>query len=150
MMHAHSFLAADPAPPGVMARSPRPRNAAFLTAGVAMGVYLHGLKHHDEATARTHAFTALVFAELLRSFGARSNTVPVWRMNWRGSAWLFGVVGASFALQLWSHHNHTLASVMKTVLVEWNQCIPLIAVSFIPLAVLELVKVLRTQQKERA
>ena len=150
MMHAHSFLAADPEPPGVMARAPRPRNAAFLTAGVAMGVYLYGLKYHDEATARTHAFTALVFAELLRSFGARSNTVPVWRMNWRGSAWLFLVVGASFALQLWSHHNHTLASVMKTVPVEWNQCIPLIAVSFIPLAVLELVKVLRTQRKERA
>ncbi len=156
------FLAADPAPPGVMERSPRPRNAAlidrafvgtmiltaFLTAGVAMGVYLFGLRFHDEATARTHAFAALVFAELLRSFGARSDTFPVWRMNWRGSAMLLAVVAASFALQLWSHHNQTLASIMKTVPLNWTECIPLMAVACIPLVVLELVKVLRSTRKE--
>ncbi|MDZ4755500.1 MAG: cation-translocating P-type ATPase, partial [Phycisphaerae bacterium] len=67
------FLAADGAPPGVMQRSPRPRDAAFmdrtfvitmlltafLTAGVVMGVYLYSLSYHDEAMARTHAFAAL-------------------------------------------------------------------------------------------
>jgi P-type Ca2+ transporter type 2C len=158
------FLAADPAPPGVMERSPRPRNAAFidrafvgtmiltafLTAGVAMGVYLYGLKYHDETMARTHAFAALVFAELLRSFGARSETVPIWRMGWRDNLMLLAVVGASFALQLWTHHNQTLSSLMKTSTMGWEECIPLMAVSCIPLAVLELVKVLRTTRKERA
>ena len=157
------FLAADPAPPGVMERSPRPRNAAFidrafvgtmmltafLTAGVALGVYLYGLKYHDETTARTHAFAALVFAELLRSFGARSETVPIWRMGWRDNAMLLVVVAASFALQLWTHHNQTLSSLMKTSTMGWEECIPLMAVSCIPLAVLELVKVLRTTRKER-
>ncbi len=157
------FLAADPAPPGVMERSPRPRNAAFidrafvgtmiltafLTAGVALGVYLYGLKYHDETMARTHAFAALVFAELLRSFGARSETVPIWRMGWRDNAMLLVVVAASFALQLWSHHNQTLSSLMKTSTMGWEECIPLVAVSCIPLAVLELVKVLRTTRKER-
>ncbi len=157
------FLAADPAPPGVMERSPRPRNAAFidrafvgtmiltafLTAGVALGVYLYGLKYHDETMARTHAFAALVFAELLRSFGARSETVPIWRMGWRDNAMLLVVVAASFALQLWTHHNHTLSSLMKTSPMGWEECIPLVAVSCIPLAVLELVKILRTTRKER-
>ncbi|MCC6426059.1 MAG: cation-translocating P-type ATPase [Phycisphaerales bacterium] len=157
------FLAADPAPPGVMERSPRPRNAAFidrafvgtmiltafLTAGVALGVYLYGLKYHDETSARTHAFAALVFAELLRSFGARSETVPIWRMGWRDNAMLLVVVAASFALQLWTHHNQTLSSLMKTSTMGWEECIPLMAVSCIPLAVLELVKVLRTTRKER-
>ena len=157
------FLAADPAPPGVMERSPRPRNAAFidrafvgtmiltafLTAGVAMGVYLYGLKYHDETMARTHAFAALVFSELLRSFGARSETVPIWRMGWRDNAMLLVVVAASFALQLWTHHNQTLSSLMKTSTMGWEECIPLMAVSCIPLAVLELVKVLRTTRKER-
>ncbi len=158
------FLAADPAPPGVMERSPRPRNAAFidrafvgtmiltafLTAGVALGVYLYGLKYHDETTARTHAFAALVFAELLRSFGARSETVPIWRMGWRDNAMLLVVVAASFALQLWTHHNQTLSSLMKTSTMGWEECIPLMAVSCIPLAVLELVKVVRASRKERA
>ncbi|MCE7975074.1 MAG: cation-translocating P-type ATPase [Leptolyngbya sp. PLA1] len=157
------FLAADPAPPGVMERSPRPRNAAFidrafvgtmiltafLTAGVALGVYLYGLTYHDETSARTHAFAALVFAELLRSFGARSETVPIWRMGWRDNAMLLLVVGASFALQLWTHHNQTLSSLMRTSIMGWEECIPLMAVSCIPLAVLELVKVLRTTRKER-
>lgn len=157
------FLAADPAPPGVMERSPRPRNAAFidrafvgtmiltafLTAGVALGVYLYGLKFHDETSARTHAFAALVFSELLRSFGARSETVPIWRMGWRDNAMLLVVVAASFALQLWTHHNQTLSSLMKTSTMGWEECIPLVAVSCIPLAVLELVKILRTKRKER-
>lgn len=157
------FLAADPAPPGVMERSPRPRNAAFidrafvgtmiltafLTAGVALGVYLYGLKYHDETTARTHAFAALVFAELLRSFGARSETVPIWRMGWRDNAMLLVVVAASFGLQVWTHHNQTLSSLMKTSTMGWEECIPLMAVSCIPLTVLELVKVLRTTRKER-
>ncbi len=158
------FLAADPAPPGVMERSPRPRNAAFidreflftmvltafLTAGVVMGVYLYALKHHDETMARTHAFAALVFAELLRSFGARSETVPIWRMGWRDNALLLAVVAASFALQIWTHHSHALSSLMKTAPMGWEECIPLIAVSCIPLAVLELVKVIRTTRKDRA
>jgi Ca2+-transporting ATPase len=158
------FLAADPAPPGVMERSPRPRNAAFidrgfvftmiltafLTAGVVMGVYLYGLKYHDETMARTHAFAALVFAELLRSFGARSETVPIWRMGWRDNLMLLAVVAASFALQLWTHHNETLSSIMKTAPMGWDECIPLMVLSCIPLVVLELVKVLRTKRKERA
>jgi Ca2+-transporting ATPase len=158
------FLAADPAPPGVMERSPRPRNAAFidrgfvftmiltafLTASVVMAVYLYSLKHHDETMARTHAFAALVFAELLRSFGARSETVPIWRMGWRDNLMLLAVVAASFALQLWTHHNETLSSIMKTAPMGWSSCIPLMAVSCIPLAALELVKVFRTKRKERA
>jgi len=100
--------------------------------------------------ARTHAFAALVFAELLRSFGARSETVPIWRMGWRDNLMLLAVVAASFALQLWTHHNHTLSSLMRTSPMEWSQCIPLMAVSCIPLAALELVKVLRANRKERA
>ncbi|MFZ2874766.1 MAG: cation-translocating P-type ATPase [Phycisphaerales bacterium] len=156
------FLAADPAPPGVMAQPPRPRNAAFidrgfvvimaltalLTGGVAMGVYIYGLKYHDETSARTYAFAVLVFAELLRSFGARSESVPIWRMSWRDNTMLLLIVAASFALQFWTHHNQALSSLMKTSTMGWEECIPLVAVSFIPLAVLELVKILRTMRKE--
>lgn len=151
------FLASDPAPPGVMERSPRPRNAAFidrgfivtmiitalLTAGVTMGVYLHGLAHHDEITARTRAFATLVFAELLRSFGARSDTVPVWRMGWRDNIMLLSVVAATFALQLWSHQNDTLSAVMKTTPMGWTECLWLMALSTIPLVGLEALKAVR-------
>jgi magnesium-transporting ATPase (P-type) len=53
----------------------------LLTAGVSLAVYLYALKHESLEMARTHAFAALVFAELLRAFGARSETRPLWRMN---------------------------------------------------------------------
>ena len=44
----------------------------ILTAGVSFGVYVYALKTHTLELARTHAFATLVFAELLRAFGARS------------------------------------------------------------------------------
>ena len=52
----------------------------ILTAGVSFAVYLHGLKTETPELARTHAFALLVFAELLRSFGCRSETRLIWRI----------------------------------------------------------------------
>ena len=47
---------------------------------MAFAVYLYVLKAGIAETARTYAFAVLVFAELLRSFGGRSETKPVWRI----------------------------------------------------------------------
>ncbi len=113
---------------------------ALLTGGVAMAVYVYSLRVHDEITARTHAFAVLVFAELLRSFSCRSETVPIWRLNWRTNILLAVVVGASFALQIWSHHSPTLASIMKTTVLDWKECLAGIAVACLPVAVLELLR----------
>src|SRR6185436_8916645 len=93
--------------------------------------------------ARTHAFAALVFAELLRAFGARSETKPVWRVRLLSNLNLLLVVAFSFTLQIWSHHNALLAKILKTALTDFSDCIMLLAVSVIPLAALEGVKVLR-------
>ena len=116
-------LATDPIDPEVMQQRPRSRReritdggflhtmflTGILTAGVSFAVYFHALKTETPELARTHAFAALVFAELLRSFGARSETRPVWRMNFLSNFNLVAVVAASFALQVWSHHNALLA-----------------------------------------
>ena len=89
-------LATDPIDPDVMKRRPRPRSeritdrgflrtmffTGVLTAGVSFAVYFYVLEDGNaEEMARTHAFAVLVFAELLRSFGARSETKPVWRIS---------------------------------------------------------------------
>jgi len=153
------FLAADPVAPDVMQRRPRPRNAniidrgflvtmiftAVLTAGVAMAVYLYGLSFADERTARTHAFAALVFAELLRSFGCRSETVPIWRMAWRSNRMLALVVAVSCLLQIWSHHNETLANLMGTSVIGWAECATIFLLACIPIGVLEFTKWLRNR-----
>ena len=146
-------LATDPIDPDVMKRRPRRRFeritdggflatmllTGMLTAGVSFAVYLYGLKTETPELARTHAVAVLVFAELLRSFGARSETKPVWRMALFTNINLAIVVSVSFGLQVWSHHNAILGHFLKTSFVPLADCFLLLAVGAIPLVVLELV-----------
>ena len=152
-------LATDPIDPDVMRRPPRRRTerivaggflgtmllTGFLTAGVAFAVYLYGLKSETPEMARTHAFSVLVFAELLRAFGGRSETKPVWRISLLTNINLLLVVALSIGLQIWSHHNAALGRLLKTSSLSLADCFMLLAVGFIPLLVLELVKVARKQ-----
>ena len=120
----------------------------FLTAGVAFAVYLYVLKTGTVEMARTHAFAVLVFAELLRSFGARSETKPVWRISLFTNINLAIVVAISFGLQVWSHHNAILGRFLKTSFMPLADCLLLLAVGAIPLVVLELVKVVRNARRQ--
>ncbi len=152
-------LATDPIDPDVMKRRPRPRSeritdrgflgtmsfTGFLTAGVAFAVYLYGLKMETTEMARTHAFAALVFAELLRSFGARSETKPIWRISLFTNLNLVFAVAVAFILQVWSHHNVVLGRFLKTSSMSLADCFLLLAVGAIPLLVLELAKVVRNR-----
>jgi len=154
-------LATDPIDPDVMKRQPRGRSeritdhsflgtmflTGFLTAGVAFAVYLHGLRSETPELARTHAFAVLVFAELLRSFGCRSETKSLWQIPLFTNVNLALVVALSFGLQIWSHHNETLGRLLKTSLMSFSDCFMLLAVSVIPLAVLEAVKYVRNLHK---
>jgi Ca2+-transporting ATPase len=149
-------LATDPIDPDVMKQPPRARQESItdggflrtmfltgvLTAGVSFAVYLYALKDGTPETARTHAFAALVFAELLRAFGARSETRPLWRINLLSNINLLIVVAISFSIQVWSHHNAILAKFLKTSLISFGDCLVLLAVSTLPLLVLEARKVL--------
>lgn len=154
-------LATDPIDPDVMKQRPRARHeritdggflrtmflTGFLTAGVSFAVYFCVLKTGSEEMARTHAFAALVFAELLRSFGARSEAKPVWRISLLTNINLAIVVAISFGLQVWSHHNAVLAGFLKTSLMSFSECLMLLAVGAIPLIVLELVKLVRNARQ---
>ncbi len=150
-------LATDPIDPDVMKRHPRPRTerlanhsflrtmflTGFLTAGVAFSVYFYVIRMGSAQTARTYAFAVLVFSELLRSFGARSETKPVWRISLFTNVSLVVVVAVSFGLQVWSQHNATLGSLLKTSSMPLADCLVLLGVGAIPLFILEMVKVVR-------
>ena len=151
-------LATDPIDPDVMKRHPRRRSeritnrsflrtmffTGFLTAGVAFAVYVYALKTGTTETARASAFAVLVFAEMLRSFGARSEIKPVWRISLLTNVNLVIVVAMSFGLQVWSQHNATLGSFLKTSFMPLADGFLLLAVGAIPLLILEMVKVVRT------
>jgi len=150
-------LATDPIDPDGMKRRPRlPAEritnrsflrtmflTGFLTAGVAFGVYVQMLQTGTPETARTYAFTVLVFAELLRAFGARSETRPVWRIPLFSNLNLVLVVVITFGLQVWSQHNAILGRFLKTSAMPFADAFLLLALGAIPLLVLELVKVIR-------
>jgi Ca2+-transporting ATPase len=156
-------LATDPIDPDVMKHQPRHQAeritnrsflrtmflTGFLTAGVAFAVYLYMLKIGTTETARTYAFAVLVFAELLRSFGARSETKPVWRISLFTNRNLLIVVAISFGLQVWSQHNAMLGRFLKTSTMPFADCLLLLALGAIPLLVLELVKVVRHARQRR-
>jgi Ca2+-transporting ATPase len=156
-------LATDPIDPDVMTRHPRRRSERItdrsflvtmfltgcLTAGVSFAVYLYGLKTGTEELARTMAFATLVFAELLRAFGGRSETKPIWRISLFSNINLALIVSVSFGLQVWSHHNATLGLFLKTSFLSLTDCFVLLAVGTIPLVVLEMVKVVRHAQRPR-
>ena len=114
-----------------------------LTAAVAFGVFFHGLKTGSLATARGSAFAVLVFAELSRSFGARSETKPLWLIPLSSNLNLVIVVSISIGLQVWSQHNTAFGSFLKTPPMTFTDCLRLLALGTIPLAVLEGVKIIR-------
>lgn len=153
-------LATDPIDPDVMKRHPRRQSeritsrgflrtmafTGFLTAGVAFGVYYYMLQTETTETARSYAFAVLVFAELLRSFGARSETKPVWRISLFTNLNLVIVVAISFGLQVWSQHNATLGRFLRTSTISFTDGLLLLALGAIPLLVLEVVKMIRNGQ----
>ena len=155
-------LATDPIDSDVMKRPPRlPYErltnrsfirtmllTGFLTAGVAFAVYFYSLKTQSVEVARTQSFTVLVFAELLRSFGARSETKPVWRISLLTNINLLIVVCASFGFQIWSHHNGMAGRFLKTTPLPRTQGVLLVVAGTIPLVVLELLKVMRSRNNK--
>ena len=114
-----------------------------LTAGVSFAVYFYMLKTATPEIARTYAFTVLVFEELIRAFGARSETKSIWRISLLTNLNLLLVVGVSFGLQVWSHHSEAFGRFLKTSAMPLTDCLVLLAFGTIPLVVLEIVKLIR-------
>ncbi len=153
-------LATDPIDADVMKRQPRPPSerltnrsfirtmalTGFLTAAVAFAVYVYSLRTETVEVARTQAFAVLVFAELLRSFGARSETKPVWRISLMTNPNLLLVGFASYGFQIWRHHNGILGRFLKTTPIPLSEGLLLVAAGTIPLVVLELVKLVRNRK----
>ena len=154
-------MATDPIDSDVLRRPPRRQNAqlidrAFLrriigtgvlTAGVAMLAFAcdfyvgNGL-----AQARNAAFSTLVFAELLRSFGARSGERTVLQIGLFSNMRLFVVVAASFTLQLVIYRLPFLEGLFGVEPTSYLQYVLWISLGATPLVILEAAKMIRQSQ----
>jgi Ca2+-transporting ATPase len=149
-------LATDPADPEVLRRPPRPAGANLmdrrfflrllfigsLTASCTLAAFLYELQTGDSVeSARNAAFTVLVFEELLRSFGARSETRTVAEVGILSNLKLLGIVLASFGLQLAIHHVPALAAIFDAQPASPQQYAAWILLASVPMLTLELAKV---------
>ena len=119
-----------------------------LTGGVALVVFVVCLKLEGLEKARSHTFAVLVFAELLRAFGARSEITPVWRPPLFSNRKLLVTVAMCFCLQFWIHQNALLRQWFKTELVSLAYGLILFGAASIPLLVLEIVKVFGASKRK--
>ena len=147
-------LATDSTHTDAMKRAPRNAsekltNASFvwtmiatglLTASVSLLAFLYTLQTSSIEYARSSAFTVLVFSELMRALGARSSTLPMWRMVPLVNLQLGAVIAISIAVQFWSLSSQTLGTVLKTPSTSVQGCLVLFALGCLPMLVLELAK----------
>jgi len=149
-------LATDRIDPDLMQRRPRHplermADGGFVrtmlitglaTASLSFAVYAYVLRQADVETARSYAFTVMVFAETLRAFGARSAARPVWRMPLFGNRNLLLVVAATVGLQLWSLNSPLLGGFLRIAPVPFTDGFLLLLLGSVPLMLMEVIKLI--------
>jgi Ca2+-transporting ATPase len=156
-------LATDLPEPGILNRPPRDPRQSFMGSGFFQRVTFVGvltsfvtliafayeyLGNGDLVQAQNAAFSVLVTAELLRAFGARSETKTAWEMGFFSNIRLFLIVSISFSLQLLIHHVSVLQSIFGVEPVSLSECLSWIGLGIVPLLILEIRKMLRKTTSE--
>lgn len=153
-------LAVDPIDADVMRRKPRrpgspivDRNfvsaiagSGIVTAASALGVYLYTLRPEgggDVEMARAHAFTVLVYVELLRSFCFRSETRPLWTIPLASNLKLLLVIAVALAVQFSVPHFRPLGDLLRVPHMSMSHCAMLFAVAVAATLAIEVIKLVR-------
>jgi Ca2+-transporting ATPase len=92
------------------------------------------------------ANSAIVFAEIFRSFASRSATKLFWEVGALSNLMLLGVVMASFAIQLAIHQLPTTRALFQIGDLSGFEGGLTVAVGLIPVSVLELSKLVRRKR----
>ena len=109
--------------------------------GVTLGAFAYAWYSdgHLEG-ARTAAFSTLIVAELLRTFGARSERQTVWQIGFFSNRQLCVIVAVSFAMQLAISQITALQQLFGITPISLRQWSAWIVLGAVPLLVLELRK----------
>jgi Ca2+-transporting ATPase len=150
-------LVMDPPDADALARPPRspaepllgpPEWRRLLLTGLleaAVVLTLFGIVWRTEglAMARSMAFTALVFAELFRSFAARSQTRIFWEVGAFTNLRLLAVVVVSALLQMGLPHLPATAALFALQPLSAADLTLALGLGLLPVSTLEIVKLLR-------
>jgi Ca2+-transporting ATPase len=114
-----------------------------LEAAVVLGVFLWANPEEQLERARSLAFSTLVFAELLRSFAARSPTRIFWEVGAFTNKVLLGVITLSVVLQGALFHVPAARELFALTPLRWEELALAFALGLIPVTVLEMAKLMR-------
>ena len=149
-------LSVDPAEPDAMKKKPRNSKAGFLTKGmiwrilyqgtllglIPLVAYRVGVRDGGESLGRTMAFASLVFAQLMHVRNLHSNTLSSFRTNPMKNKPLIGAIFASAGLMLMVLLIHPFRVAFKLSLMDSHHWYLVLALSVIPIIVVELFKLL--------
>ena len=151
-------LVMDPPHEGVLRRPPRALTApmldraaigaalavGLLEATVVLAAFAWASARLDLATARTFAFTTLVFCELLRVFAARSPVHLYWQVGVLSNLHLIWIVAVSAFVQLSLPHLPLVSRLLAVVPLPLHLLVVAAALALIPVSTIELRKACAT------
>lgn len=154
-------LIADPLSPHLMKRPPRSLGekilgrpewsrilgVALIEATVILVFYSILLNQGNQEGARGLVFTALVFSQLFRSFGARSTRRTFWEVGVWGNPWLLAVVVATSLLQVSLHLMPWTQVVFELKPLSASDFLMVIGVGLVTSVVIESGKLFRRIQR---
>jgi len=150
-------LVVDPPAIDTLGRPPRPPDepllgrrewltvglAGALDATVVLATFGWALEQAGVTHARTMAFSVLVFAELFRSFAARSSTRIFWEVEPFANLKLVGVIAVSVVLQIAVHEVEVTRQLFEVEAMTPSDWATALAIGLVPVTVVELVKLAR-------
>lgn len=147
-------LAAEPVPKNVLGFTKRPSPSTFfdhsfyremifvgvITSFLTLAVYGYTLRTEDEITARTHAFSFLVFTELFRSFACRSEHKTFFQMGLTSNVYHLVAVAVPISFQVLLHHTEFFRDLFKVREISWTECFVMFSLTLIPVTFIEVRK----------
>ncbi len=152
-------LSVDPANEDVMKRKPTDSHQAIMNRPFAMRILLQGAMigilsliafriglQTSEAVGQTMTFVVLAFSQFTHIFNVRSVTQSAFRMMFKNK-WLWGAIGVSAALMLIVLEIPALREIFRLAVLNTEQWTWVAVLSFAPLVIMELVKVVMRLKK---
>ena len=155
-------LALEPSAPDVMKRPPRDPKESLLPLrfiglivwqgllltsvtlfAFGIGMHWHGDEGDGLRRATTMAFMTLALSQVFHVFNARSQTRSAFTDRFFTNGWLWGAVGICLVLQAAAVYLPLLQNVLHTVPPTTSEWGVIASCSLLPLAVVELVKVIQ-------
>jgi len=156
-------LVMEPVDADAMAHPPRPSEEPILRRvewrsilvggalelAVTLSVYVWALHSRDLQTARSLAFSVLVFSQMFRALAARSPTRVFWQVGALGNLVLLAVIAVSIAAQLALHQVSSLRALFDLAPLSWADGALLLGLGLCAVTMLELGKLVAARLAHR-